>query len=162
MSNVETEVVDRSKWKPGPWDGEPDRWEGEFDGLPALALRNQHSGNWCGYVAVPPGHPWHGKSDSGDLPGTEDGYASVHGGITYSGACHGRICHVPKPGEPDNVWWLGFDCHHAGDLAPYDLAFFGDRGLLIEGDQYRTLGYVQNECRRLAAQAVAASQLPQP
>jgi hypothetical protein len=39
---------------PGPWDGEPDRWEDRAAGLPVLAIRHPRAGNWCGYAAVPP------------------------------------------------------------------------------------------------------------
>lgn len=156
MSDAEEPTFDKSSWGPGPWQDEPDRWEGEHLGFPLLALRGR-GGNWCGYAAVPPGHPWHGIKSLW-AEGSPD--IDVHGGITYSGACSGRICHVPKPGEPDNVFWLGFDCHHAGDIAPGDEAFFRSRGLpSLEGygDRYRTLAYVQDECRRLAEQAKVAT-----
>jgi hypothetical protein len=65
----------------------------------------------CGYCGVPPGHPLHGgKGDE----------LEVHGGITYSAPCQvdGPICHVPLPGEPDDVFWLGYDCGHAFDIQP--------------------------------------------
>lgn len=54
--------IDRTGWPSGPWDDEPDRveWRDEATGLPCLALRNDMFGSWCGYVAVPPGHPVHG------------------------------------------------------------------------------------------------------
>lgn len=74
------------------------------DGFACL-IRRTNIGIWCGYVAVPPGHPWHGKHyDAVD--------ADVHGGLTYAEPCSGEICHVPQPGESDDVWWLGFDCGH--------------------------------------------------
>jgi len=103
-------------------------------------------GNWCGYVAVPPGHPAHGK-------GYDDVDVRVHGGLTYTGLCSGHICHVPEPGEPDDVYWLGFDCHHCNDLAPA----FHMRGKEIgchgdPTDEYRDLEYVEAECASLAAQ----------
>src|SRR5438270_834768 len=93
------EAVDRSKWPHGPWDNEPDRAEFKHLGFPCLLVRQSQSGHWCGYVAVPPGHPWHGLED----------YAAyrldveVHGGITYGNKCAGKVCHVPAPGEPDDV-----------------------------------------------------------
>lgn len=114
-------VVDRSKWSAGPWDGEPDRFEWRSDGVPCLVQRSP-LGAWCGYVGVPPGHPWFGKAFdlcSTDLSGVVV-EPSVHGGVTYAAACapeHG-ICHVPAPGEPDDLWWVGFDCAHAGDVSP--------------------------------------------
>jgi len=143
--------IDRTGWPAGPWDGEPeDRWEGRHAGFPVLAVRN-HSGNWCGYVGVPPGHPWfRGDSEHVD--------AEVHGGLTYAAPCQsngGPICHVPAAGEPDNVWWLGFDCAHWGDIIPGIDRFRrpGDDGKEV----YRSLAYVQEETRRLADQAAAAA-----
>jgi hypothetical protein len=142
--------VDRTGWPAGPWDSEPeDRWEGRHAGFPVLAVRNS-TGNWCGYVGVPPGHPWHGRYDDLDV--------NVHGGITYGAPCQsngGPICHVPAAGEPETVWWLGFDCAHWGDIVPtlrrYDRP--GD-----DGDEvYRSLGYVQEQTRALADQAAAAA-----
>jgi len=138
--------MERSEWGKGPWELEPDRWEDRFFGLPVLAVREPDLGNWCGYVAVPPGHPWHGGAH-------DDLNPMVHGGLTYSGFCQGRICHVARPGEPENVFWVGFDCAHAGDLVP---------GLRLRStrDTYRTLAYVQDQLRGLAAAASRAAQLP--
>jgi hypothetical protein len=148
-ANPDECVIDKSAWGPGPWQDEPDRWEGEAGGFPLLATRGP-GGHWCGYVAVPPGHPWHGK-DYNDVP------MEAHGGLTYADACQGKICHIPKPGESDDVWWFGFDCAHLGDYAPkFDL----DRrryGVSRPHDTYRTLAYVQQQCRQMAEQAKAAS-----
>ena len=124
----------------GPWSNEPNRLEFETEGFPCLMRRND-MGAWCGYVAVPPGHPYHGKRwDDVDL--------DVHGGITYADACtaDGEICHVPKPGEPDDVWWFGFDCAHCDDLCPGMFKY----GLII--GKYRDVDYVKNQCIELAAQ----------
>lgn len=148
MSASEYEPVDRSKWGRGPWDDEPDRWEGEHEGFPLLAVRNR-MGAWCGYAAVPPGHPWHGRNVFRDID------ADVHGGLTYGNTCQGSICHVPKPGEPDDVFWVGFDCNHSGDVAPGMEAVLP--GYHEHFASYRTLDYVQRECRKLAEQAKAAA-----
>lgn len=62
------------------------------------------------------------------------------------------ICHLPEPGEPDNVWWFGFDCAHSGDLAPkYD----GLGGHHFGDDMYRDLAYVEREVTSLAKQLAA-------
>lgn len=150
--------VDKSTWGDGPWHGEPDRVEWEHAGLPCLATRGP-SGHWCGYAAVPPGHPLHGKGYSDDAVLIE-----AHGGLTYASACQGEICHVPKPGEPDNVWWFGFDCAHSGDYSPtygnryrrhgegpYDHAA-AVAANSWQVDQYRTIDYVRAETNRLAEQ----------
>jgi hypothetical protein len=105
-------IYDKSRWRKGVWDQEPDRLEWREEGFPCLIVRNS-SGALCGYVGVPPGSPYHGLDyDDVDI--------SVHGGLTYAQGCDedSPICHVPLAGEPDNVWWLGFDCLHSGDLAP--------------------------------------------
>lgn len=152
----EVQKTDRSTWGSGPWDGEPDRVDFQTLGYPCL-LKRAPLGHWCGYVAVPPGHPLHGVGyDEVErrVPGLD-----VHGGLTYSAACAGEICHVPAPGEPDNVWWLGFDCAHAGDLSPRfrmldesrpETAIFAR--LAFSGDVYRTVDYVARETEKLAAQ----------
>ena len=68
---------------------------------------------------MPPGHPAHGKDWTGDYTDALE----VHGGVTYGKACDGNqelgVCHAPKSGEPDNVWWIGFDFMHFGDRAPW-------------------------------------------
>lgn len=58
--------VDRSGWPPGPWDGEPDRaaWTDAGTGLACRIERVPGSGHLAGIVALPPGHPLHGKSGS--------------------------------------------------------------------------------------------------
>lgn len=160
-------AIRRDRWGAGPWDGEPDKaqWSDAATGLPCLAVRN-HMGAWCGYVGVAPGHPFHEKGYS-DCLGCDDrqcsGYCgtspdvrvTVHGGLTYAAGCDERpdglgICHVPAPGEPDNVWWLGFDCNHCDDMAPMDNKYRTYR-FRVAG-VYRTLAYVQAECAKLAEQ----------
>lgn len=156
-------VIDRSGWGAGPWEGEPDRVEWRHAGLPCLIVRNELGGHWCGYAAVPPGHPLHGR-------GYSDIDVDVHGGLTYANPCGGPICHVPHPGEPDDVWWFGFDCAHAYDYMPamdarlrslcvpgYDDAPPYDHATAVQSDtffvpQYRDLAYVQAETNRLAEQ----------
>lgn len=163
---TETRYLIKDDWGPGPWQDEPDRaeWRDPATGLPCLAVRAMHTGAWCGYVAVPPGHPLHGK-------GYDDLNLDVHGGPTYANACRGDICHVPAPGEPDDVWWIGFDCGHAFDLVPslaatlrslrpriiaapdVEAAFEHLRDLSSPlRDVYRTLDYVKGECADLARQ----------
>ena len=69
-------------------------------------------------MGVPEGHRAY-EREYDDVP------AVVHGGLTYAGPCqeeaggpeHG-ICHIPQPGRPDKVWWLGFDCAHFMDRMP--------------------------------------------
>lgn len=140
-------TVDKSSWPRGQWDSEPDRlqWVDELTGLDCLAVRSQVSGAWCGYVGVPKSNPWHGKSYN-------DIEASCHCGLTYSGECSGHICHVPGPGRPDDVWWVGFDCAHAWDFSPGLAALCGWPGP-DQFEAYRTLAYVRDQCASLAKEA---------
>ena len=134
----------RKEWGDGPWTSEPDHLNFEAHGLPCM-LNRTNMGNWCGYVAVPPGHPAHGK-------GYDDVDVHVHGGLTYAEACQGVLCHVPKPGEPDNVWWLGFDCAHLGDLVP---SMNRARTTFLSGTRgevYRDQAYVTEQTTQLAKQ----------
>lgn len=156
MNYQEWTWIDRAAlgWPSGEWDGEPDKvhWKDDETGLDCLAVRNPRRGNWCGYVAVTQGHPYFEK-DGGDF--------EVHGGITFTDFCHESagpergICHVPFPGDPDRVWWLGFDCAHHNDHSPEDVKFEQERGgiwMIDMMSRYRTLGYVKQQCRRLAGQ----------
>ncbi len=152
-NTTEDQPIDKSKWGPGPWQEEPDRIEWRLYGYPCLMVRSALGGNWCGYVGVPPWHPFY-KKDFGKLD------LRVHGGLTYSAPCQGHICHVAGPGEPENVWWLGFDCAHGGDLSPrleavttevlgYPLpSYFYTSGFIT----YRDVAYVKKEVNRLALQ----------
>jgi hypothetical protein len=145
---TEAKPIDKSRWGEGPWHTEPDHVEFEHVGHPCILHRVESHAGWCGYVAVPPGHPWHGKGES-------DIAADVHGGLTYAQGCEGDICHVPKPGEPDNVWWVGFDTAHSGDASPghaeHSFATFSGY------ETYKTVGYVRDETERLAEQAREAA-----
>lgn len=143
-------ATDKAGWGVGPWLDEPDRVVWEHAGLPCLVRRSRFGGNWCGYVAVPPQHPFHGKPHD-DV----DSALDVHGGLTYANACSGEICHVPKPGEPDDVWWFGFDCGHAFDVLPAMNARERERGypsLAFPEASYKDLDYVRAETNQLAEQ----------
>src|SRR5580765_2676048 len=96
-------------WGEGPWNHEEDHyvWIDPVTGLDCMVNRGP-SGAWCGYVGVPPSHPWYGM-DYNDVD------VEVHGGLTYGALCQedGEICHVPAEGREPNVMWYGFDCAHA-------------------------------------------------
>ena len=158
--------VERPEWcPPGPWMTEPDKvnWT-TAAGLPGMIVRNQ-SGALCGYVAVAKGHPLYGVGyGDGEWPDTPEGRFSVHGGLTYSSGCRGHICHVPEPGEPDDVWWFGFDCAHSGDwhwtsAAPYLKSLRSlpaPAGSRYPADVYRDVAYVTGEVESLAKQIAVA------
>jgi hypothetical protein len=179
-----------------PWETEPNSLEFEADGLPCAMWRNYH-GVWCGYVGVGTSHPLFGLPtnhplklpsswfdgrpfDQGVGPmdlfihmfsgakSMEDACPislafHVHGGVSYADD------HVPDH-EPDDHWWFGFDCGHAGDYAP---AMAGDKNKMMnemidsmpeearatmrnivfrDAGVYRDQQYVVGECQSLAAQ----------
>lgn len=148
MKEQEWTYVDRSTWPEhgnADWDNEPDKkqWLDKETGLPCLIVRGP-SGALCGYVGVPSTHPCFEK-DYGDV------CVEVHGGLTFSDRCHPReefkgICHIVEEGDDDNVWWLGFDCAHYGDITPaYD-------SMIDWESSYKNFRYVQNEVEFLAKQ----------
>jgi hypothetical protein len=164
--------IDKSTWGEGPWREEPDKiqWETRA-GVPCLAVRGPHGG-WCGYVGVGARHPFYEKAYNVCLqasPCAEEDWCAhtlaalleVHGGLTFSAHCRegedvGSICHVPEPGEADNLWWLGFDCGHLQDYSPVYAARLREIYPLFPQWKthagYRTLTYVQAECEQLALQ----------
>lgn len=114
-----------------------EEWSGEM----CYAVKHTKLGIWCGYVAIPQGHPWHGV-DYDDID------ADVHGGLTYASN------HKPLH-EPDGNWWIGFDCGHAPDKIP-------GMGFAFHDGTYRDLGFVKGEIFKLFKQAVAARAGLQP
>ena len=152
---------EKAEWGPGPWQDEPDKeqFADEATGYACLIKRNR-LGALCGYVGVPAGHPWHGKGYD-EVRTADDEWPDVHGGLTYSALCQEgpegeTICHVPAPGEPEPLYWLGFDCAHAFDLAPgMDFHLRKSSGVSYAdlGETYKTVAYVKAECAGLAAQA---------
>ena len=148
--------IDKSAWPRGPWNLEPDEdsWIDAATGLPCRAARHPELGHWCGYVQVPPGHPWHGVEET-----SADG--EVHGGVTFSGPRTSSaensvnpwdewpLSLVSEPGSdsPDGNWWVGFDCAHLQDTTPATLAV---RPEVSRGGTYKTLEFVKNETAALA------------
>lgn len=167
--------IDKSAWGPGEWQDEPDRVDFVHAGFACLALRHPHGGNFCGYVAVPPCHPFHGKQWEKTSAIADLGF---HHGINYTAACEGVICHTPAPAEPDNVWWIGGDFGHMWDKCPghdalerelagkyraggqIDTAELFERVIEIPGMQpvYRALPYVRRKIESLAEQLRAIAE----
>jgi hypothetical protein len=168
---------DMSRWPDGPWKQEPaaESWIDSRTKLNCAIIRHDHFGTLCGYVAVEPGHPLHGKHyaeyikppkgwgdntvigrDFGvldifvaamDDERPEDQYPvsmvlPAHGGIGYSAE------------DTEGFWWFGFDCAHAGDLAPgmqQNLMMNAAlRALLRREETYRDFDYVRGIVTRLA------------
>jgi hypothetical protein len=168
-------IIDRSKFPPGPWDAEEDRYEWWYKEYPCIIMRNG-AGSLCGYIGLPPGHPWYNRS-YGSLCGWDDDDShpsydiDVHGGLTYSDSDRTHEL-TPKPPPrlrkivvlgapppkplaapiPFEAWWLGFDAGHSFDLVP----LLASRGLSMDGSRYRTFEYVKAEVEKLADQAIEA------
>lgn len=160
------------------WDTEPTELDFADDatGL-TCQMRRGPSGSWCGYVAVPAGHPLHGKhyNEAVTVPaGYMDRNVKMdedYGAISLMVAslvakpeeniwpldlavrCHGGLTyagdHAPR-GEKDGFWWLGFDCAHSGDLSPN----YGG----YDGDVYRNVEYVKASLAKLCSDIAALGQ----
>lgn len=150
-----------------PWEDEPRELSFTHAQL-RCELRRNGMDCWCGYVAVPEGHPLHGVGAGvespalllalekrkgepiGDSPGMGIMLALLGGGIKATPEIclrvHGGItwdANHCATGEPDGNWWFGFDCAHSGDLTPkYPHA----------GDVYRDMAYARAETESLADQ----------
>jgi hypothetical protein len=165
-------TIDKSTRGDGPWQTEPDKlqWIDGATDLDCLIVRNR-LGALCGYVGVPPEHPWHGKdhgekviAGGDEWDGCIDGLMDVHGGLTYAASCQENapeedgICHVAAPGRSPEMWWFGFDCVHSGDQSPGSEARDRELGyapIRFPGESYRTVGYVRWQCAKLAEQLAA-------
>lgn len=109
----------------------------------------------CGYIRIPPGHPWHGKHYS-------EIHADAHGGVNFSEP----DLHCGKGGK-DDAWWLGFDCGHAYDARDPTLPgyrpeydeIFSERNTPPGWPRMtiKSTAYVEAECWRLIDQAAAAA-----
>lgn len=154
-----TEIIEpikynKEKWGDGPWQTEPDRVEFEHVGFPCLIVRTP-SGHLCGYVALPPNHPDY-KKDYDDIN------VDCHGGLTYGSLCSGHICHISKPGAPDDVYWVGFDHAHSGDYTPRNNEFKEKFGLHFsqqDYEVYRDIEYVIKGVKYLAEQLQSIQEL---
>lgn len=173
-------TIDKRDWGDGPWRDEPDKmvWVDPPTDLDCMIHRGP-AGALCGYVGVGPDHPWHGmRYDEIDV--------EVHGGLTYGSDCADSdneadgLCHVPEPGRPHDVWWLGFDCAHSFDFMPKFRAdelkladefeaegkleeaklFRRDKSYGIFTPVYKTIDYVKAEVESLAKQADEAKRSP--
>ncbi len=130
---------------------EGDRKEGTYGGFKYLILRMPYpkvkSFYINGYVAIPEGHVLYGRRYSDYLfnyGGVEISIKSlfdVHGGITLSGY---------REFEDGKHFTIGFDTIHAGDF--FYMANDYIKEMLCGKSVYRTMDYVESECKRLIDQ----------
>lgn len=163
---------DRKPSGDGPWNREADKiaWIDAETGLGCIMLRREN-GTISGYVGVPIQHPFFGfEADA--VPAEISNI--VHGGLTYGKACEVNrfdrmawgeprrerytVCHVTRTRLVqeyrtvqttddefhEDLWWLGFDTSHPGDLIPKG------RGERRKGDVYRDQAFVYTNCIALA------------
>lgn len=155
MQTKEYRTVDKSDWIDGEWKDEPDKiqWKDEETGLPCLIVRGP-SGALCGYVGVSESHSLYKKD-------YEHADVECHGGLTFADMCADvgdesrHVCHVPDPGEPDHVWWFGFDCAHSWDLRPKYAKSAQEKGYFDWNATYRGVAYVKGHVANLAKQLAA-------
>lgn len=144
-------IVEPNKafWPAGPWHDEPDRidWVDPPTGVPCMMRRNDF-GAWCGYVAIPPTHPWVNLSRDEMSPSPH-----CHGGLTFKDHWEDW-----KPENGDRyrdadigttLPWIGFDCHHGFDLGPALSSDHSD-----ENRVYRDVQYVTAEVVHLAQHVI--------
>lgn len=150
----------------GPWTGEPDKaqWVDPTTDLDCLIVRGHH-GALCGYVGIPFEHKLHG-ADFHDVP------VEIHDHLSFASFCDEEfpdgICHVPQPGRPVDLWWLGFSCAGWRDIRPYTdhvlkqvrlTPVYAGMPQLPEEPEwmratYKDVAYVKAECESLAAQLI--------
>lgn len=134
--------ADRTGWPSGPWDNEPDYIE-PFDlpgGMVGCCFRGHAT--WCGYVALPVGHPLDGAG-YGDV---DYGQVDPHGGLTFDRRLEtGWRIFGDRP-DLAGRWVFGFDCNHYGDGGPHRSDY---------DTIYRSASFTRREVERLAAQLAA-------
>lgn len=147
MTTKKWNFVNKSNWKKGPWDREPDKlqWIDEETGLPCLIVRDA-SGALGGYIGVFQGHPFFQKHHQ-VVP------IWVHGGLKYSDFCqtedeHG-ISYISDAGRRERFWWFGFTCTQLEDCCPASGSACG---------KYRDVAFVQQEIQDMAQQIKKLSQ----
>lgn len=133
--------IDKSTWKTGPWQQEPDRieWVDDTTGLFCLILRKP-SGVLSGYVGVPKDHLFFLKPHHLLR-------LWVHRGLSYCNLSQGDnetgIRYTPGLKDPGSLWWFGFSCDSEDDLFP---SYRGSMG------EYRDIEYVTQEIASLIEQ----------
>jgi hypothetical protein len=134
-------LYNKREWVEGPWQSEADlvRWMDNTTGLPCFAIREEHSGVFCGYVGVNYRHPLYRTF----LNDPTYNFIDVHGGVSFADFIRIQDAWV-TPRE--HRWWIGFDCYNEFDFSPLRTV---DDDPRIE---YRDEIYVREQIAGLAQQ----------
>lgn len=119
---------------------EPDRVVFDHKGYRCAILRVETAGHLCGYVKIDSSSKLY-KMDYGDIHKKYD--INVHGGLTFSD---------PLSYKGLNDFYIGFDCRHMIDLAPFSIDFG-------PGSIYRGIEYVENQIKQLVDQIIHIDRL---
>ncbi|MFM5887943.1 MAG: hypothetical protein ACKOQS_06580 [Dolichospermum sp.] len=139
--------IDKSAWVDGEWQQETDRIEWVYLGFPCLIVRQD--GGWlCGYVGIPPTHPYYGK----DMEDKELKEIYTDKKINFSEVSQQiddprAVNHQLLPTDK-NYWWIGFDCCHYDDVFPRIIQFYNFRS----DTSYKNVEYVKTQVEFLARQ----------
>lgn len=154
----------------GPWNDEADKvaWVDEDTGFACIMLR-QKNGTLSGYVGIGPEHPLFGfEADAVPLELANSVHGGLTYGKECEVNRFERrefgtprterytVCHITftrkirnyrieqttqDEFEHEDLWWLGFDTDHVGDLVPK-----GYNRNQRKGDIYRDQAYVYRHC----------------
>jgi hypothetical protein len=130
----------------GEWVTEPDFAEFEHSGYQCKIVRmiilenssEAFGGHLCGYVIIPPGHPWYGKR-------MDEIDCECHGGLTFAGE---------HPDVAEKNYLVGFDCAHAFDIVP-SMKSYQELKLSLFNLTYKNFDYCVEQCKKIAEQAKA-------
>lgn len=127
-----------------PWDNEPSilTWVDPHTRLRCLIKRHPSMLHLCGYVRIPYSHRLY-KATKHRL----ERDLNPHGGVTFDQVFKAKTSRFNSRGR-----WVGFDCAHAGDLAPGLVALvkksheqfpgLAPPSFMFSGDVYRDIHYV--------------------
>lgn len=134
MSKIITalEFINKKLWPRGEWDDEFDfyLYKPDIDDNTYYQInRNEYMGHLRGYIFLPKDHKLYGM----DYRDKNFPDLYVHGGITCSDEWL----------DGSDLWRLGFDCAHNGDLSPFRKENY------VDNDRYRNVDYVLREIQNL-------------
>ena len=96
-------TIDRSRFRKGPWDNEPDFLEWNYLSI-NCEIKRMNMGFLCGYIYV---------KNNNHFPISFQNIFNVHGGVTYESYM-----------KEIDIWKIGFDCYHVGDECPLEIYRF--------------------------------------